>query len=209
MTLKQKLLHYFLPSILLFAALNWASTYPRVQLFYHSFFEQISLRACTAPHPEIYFKTKDTNTTTKLDELTILFNSKEYLRKLIEAAKLSGRKGAYDYKGFIIYINETYVIPLIFFVSLVALMPMQIAKKIAFLILGCILIIGFAYLTVYFKSISIIADSGVTGIDYFPKELEFYRLRSYVFSSVTTISIALLLWFPLFFTKIGFMNQTS
>jgi len=202
MSLKQKILFLFLPAFCTFILFTYLNSLPNVQKFYYPFFEKTTLTAASTGQPTIYFKIKEKATTsTDFDEITVLFNTKDHLQKLLIAERKTGKRGAYDYKGFIIEISETYVTPLIFFLSLLIVGPRNWRKKLIGCILGGIIIMVFAYVTVYFRSMSMVADSGVTGIDYHPKELEWKRLMAYLFSNVTTITVVLLTWFLFAFDR--------
>lgn len=203
MTLKRKLLRYFLPMVLTFSILSMLSTFSAVQTLYYRVFEKITLVAASKAQPEIYFKTKRGTLQTPADpnQVVLLFNSKAYLQSLLDKAENDRQKVAYPYKGFVIYITESYMTPLIFFLSLMLLSPNSWTNKLIAGLLGIGLILSFAYLSVHFKTIFLVADSGVTNTPVDTRDKQLYELLSYLFSNVTTITVAILTWILLTFNK--------
>ena len=202
------LLNRFFPAVLFFLLLSGLNTLPTVQKIYYPAFEKLTLAAASYGQSDIYFKSRlnRQGNPANSSEVIVLFNSKAYLQQLIQQEKRSGKRSAYDYKGFSVHVSETFVTSLIFFLALLLIVSADIQKKLLYFITGAFLTLGFANLTVVFKRWSLVADSGVTGIDYYPKELEFYRLLSYLFSNVTTITFVLVLWL---LTLIFFLGKKS
>ena len=191
-----------------FFVLSFVFMIPTVQNSYYSFFEKIALSAATSSNSDVYFKAKKgtEEAPNHPDKTTILFNSKSYLQALVERAKATGQQGVYDYKGFVVTITEYFITPLIFFFSLMIVTPGAIGRKLFNFLLGSLLIIGFAYLTIRFRSCFAIAESGLPGMSFSPREIKAYKLLSFALSSITTITIVLLLWVLLAFRKSDLRN---
>ena len=186
-----------------FFVLSFVFMIPAVQNSYYSFFEKMALSAATSSNSDVYFKAKKGSEAAPNhpDKTTILFNSKAYLKALVDRAKATGQTGSYDYKGFVVTISGYFITPLIFFFSLMLVTPGAIGRKLVNFILGSILIIGFAYLTVMFRSYFAVAESDLPGMSFSPREIKAYKLLSFALSSVTTITVVLLLWILLAFRK--------
>ena len=203
MNLRHILLRYFLPMVACFFILSFISLVPAIQNSYYPTFEEISLSAAESKQPDVYFKTQKgtEEAPNHPDKITLLFNSKAYLRALVDRAKATGQQGVYDYKEFVLSISEYFITPIIFFFSLLLVTPGAIGRKLLNFIIGSILIIGFAYLTVRFRSYLAVAESNLPGMSFDPREIKAYKLLSFAFSSVTTITIVLLIWILLAFRK--------
>jgi len=176
---------------------------PAVQQVYYPFFEKISLAALSNSQPKMYFKakkgTKDNPSNT--NKISLLFNSKRTLQKEINRSKATGQPGNYQYAGFVLTIDETFIAPLIFFFSLLLVTPGQWTRKLLGFIVGTALVLGFTYLTVRFKGFHNVAESGVADVAYDAYDLKYYKLLHYAFSSVTSITVVLLIWILVSFRK--------
>ena len=201
MTLKKKVFGYFLPAVLTFTGLVYLGSISSIQQLYYPFFEHLSLRAVSSNQPDIYFKTEKSNARTpnNPNQIVLQFNSKVYLKKLLKEAKITGKRGTYDYKGFVIYITDFFTTPLIFFCCLLSFTPGAWSRKLIALLTGSLIIIGFAYLTVQFRGQYMVAQSGI--LDIHEREVEWYQLLTYAFSDIATIKFALLEWILLAFQK--------
>lgn len=201
MTLKKKVFGYFLPAVLTFSVLVYLASIPAIQKSYYPAFEQFTLMAVSNSQPDIYFKTKTgtTQTPENPNQVVLLFNSKAYLKELLKEAISTGKRGSYDYKGFVIYITDFFTTPLIFFCCLLIFTPGTWSRKLISLLIGSLIILGFAYLTVQFRGLYMVAQSNV--IDMHEKDVEWYQLLTYAFSDVATITVALLTWVLLAFQK--------
>jgi len=62
---------------------------------------------------------------------------------------------------------------------------------------------GFAYLTIYFRGLYLVATSGVLG-ELDANTIKGYKLISFLFSSITTITVVLIVWILLAFRKSDF-----
>ena len=100
----------------------------------------------------------------------------------------------YNYSGFVVPLGGTFIAPLVFFISLLLVTPDKISRKIGHLIVGGLLIIGYTCITIHFQGLYMVAESGVTGINYHPSDLKVYKLLHYACSSVTSITVVLLIW---------------
>lgn len=202
MNIKPILKYYFLPLVFYFFAISLLSNIPVIQEAYYPFFEKISLLTLKKSQPSIYFKARQgteemPNSPAKL---TILFNTKTYLQKLMNEAKRTGKQGKYNYVGFVVSIDETFIAPLVFFISLLLVTPGTISRKTGNLMLGGLLIIGFTCMTVYFKALYSVAESGIITINH-PNELKLLKLLHYAFSSVTSVTVVILVWILLTLRK--------
>ncbi len=189
--------------IVCFFLLSFISLIPAVQHSYYGLFEKIALHAAETSNADIYFKTRKgtEEAPNHPDKVTLLFNTKAYLQTIIDRSKATGQQGVYDYKGVVISISEYFITPLIFFFSLLMVTPGKLTRKLLNLLLGGLLIIGFAYLTVRFRVNFGIAEAGLPGMSFGPREFKAYKLLSFALSSVTTITVVLLLWGLLAFRK--------
>ena len=201
MKLKVKLFRYFFPAVLSFFVLVGLAAIPSVQKWYCPIFKDFILVAASSGQSTIYFKIKEANKKNAgiSNNVVVLFNSKAYLQSLIEQAKATGKKGAYDYKGFEITVTDYFTTPLLFFFCLLLYTPSALHQKLLSLLMGSAAIIGFAYLTIQFKSFHMVAESGI--MDYSTNQATFYELLAYVFSNVATITVALLAWILLAFRE--------
>jgi len=186
-----------------FFVLSLLAMVPAVQNTYYSVFEKIALSSASSNHSDLYFKTKKGSEEApgNPDKVTILFNTNAYLKAIIERSRATGQQGVYDYKGFVLSISEYFITPLIFFFSLLLVTPGKIPRKLLNFLLGSLLIIGFAYLTIRFRSNFAIVEAGLPGMSFDPQEIKGHKLLSYAFSSVTTITVVLLVWILLAFRK--------
>jgi len=181
---------------------------PAVQQTYYPFFEKISLAALKNSQPNMYFKAKkgteqDPNDANKV---TLLFNSNSTLKKEMKRAKATGTQGNYKYAGFVLALDETFIAPLIFFFSLLLITPGKWSKKLLGFIIGTALVLGFTYLTVRFKGLHLVAESGVSDVAYSPNELKAAKLLHFALSSVTSITVVLLVWILVSFRKSDLKN---
>ncbi len=207
MDLKHILLRYFLPMTICFFGLSLLNLIPSVQKAYYPIFEKITLSTLTTSQPDMYFKSRPGGETDPKNhnKITVLHNTKKHLQAIIDRSRATGQQGQYDYKGFIITIDEHFITPLIFFFSLLIVTPGNWKRKLINLMIGSVLIMGFAYLTVYFKGFYMVANSGVLGV-VDANTLKGYKLISFLFSSITTITIVVLVWILLAFRKSDFKN---
>jgi len=210
MNLRHILLKYFLPMVASFFVLSFVFMIPTIQNTYHSLFAGISQSAASFNKPYLYFTTKKGSETAPEhpDKVRVLFNTNAYLQAIIDInrTKPTGQKVAYDYKGFELSISEYFITPLIFFFSLLLVTPGKIPRKMLNFLIGSLLIIGFAYLTVRFRSNYAIVEAGLPGMSFDPREIKGYKLLSYVFSSVTTVTVVLLTWILLAFRRSDLKN---
>jgi len=181
---------------------------PAVQQTYYPFFEKISLAALTNSQPSIYFKAKKgtENNSADANKVSLLFNSKKTLQQEIDRSRATGQTGNYKYAGFVLAIDETFTAPLIFFLSLLLITPGKWPRKLLGFIVGTALVLGFTYLTVRFKGLHIVAESGLAGVAYTANELKATKLLHYAFSSVTSITVVLLIWILVAFRKSDLKN---
>lgn len=207
MDLKHILLRYFLPMTICFFGLSLLNLIPSVQKAYYPVFEKFTVSTLTASQPEIYFKSKPGGETdpNNHNKITVLHNTKKHLQAIIDRSRATGQQGQYDYKGFIVTIDEHFVTPLIFFFSLLIVTPGNWKRKFFNFLIGSLLIMGFAYLTIYFRGIHMVATSGVLGaVD--PNTLKGYKVISFIFSSITTITVVFTVWVLVAFRKSDFKN---
>ena len=207
MDLKHILLRYFLPMTICFFGLSLLNLIPSIQKTYYPIFEKYTLSIATAGQPDMYFKSRPGGETdpNNYNKITVLHNTKKHLQAIIDRSRATGRQGQYDYKGFIVTIDEHFITPLIFFFSLLLVTPGNWKRKLINFLIGSVLIMGFAYLTIHFKSLHMVATSGVLGV-VDANTLKGYKLISYLFSSITTITVVLIVWILLAFRKSDFKN---
>lgn len=211
MNLRHILLRYFLPMVASFFVLSFVFMVPAIQNSYYSLFEKVSLFAASSHQPDLYFKTQKGSEEApgNPDKVTILFNTNDYLRAIIKRSRATGQQGVYDYKGFVLSISENFTTPLIFFFSLLMVTPGKLPRKLLNLLIGSLLIIAFAYLTVRVRSNFAIAEAGLPGMSFDPREVKGYKILSYAFSSVTTVTVVLVVWILLAFRKSDLKNILS
>ena len=201
MNLRRILLRFFLPMVGSFFILSLVSMLPAVQKVYYESFQDFALSAVENSDPAIHYKVKKgMEDEGAPSAVTLLFNSKQYLQALINRAKVTGQHN-YDYFGITVNINEHFITPLIFFFSLLLVSPGNWKRKLLNFFLGSLLIIGFAYLTVRFKAFYSVAEAGMPGLIYDAREIKAYKVMSFFFSSVTTITVVLLVWILSAFRK--------
>ena len=208
MNIRHIILRYFLPLIVCFFGLSLISMIPAVQKVYYPAFEKLSLAAVEKSQPGIYFKTKHWTEIEGKDpnKVNVMFNSNDYLRRLIDYYRANGIQGTYDYKAFIVSIDASFTAPLIFFFSLLLVTPSNWKRKLAALVIGSMMILIFAYFTVRFQGYYSVATSGVEGFEFSPGAVKGYKLLHFAFSSVTTITVVLLTWILVAFRKSDFKN---
>lgn len=203
MKLRKILLKYFLPFVLLFLTLSVFSLLPSVQKVYYPFFEQFTISMLNGNMEDVYFQAKPKSAKTDLDYNTVgvLFNSKSALTAIAMEARRRNIQAEYKYKGFNVTIDETFIAPLIFFVSLLLFTPGGIAKKLIAFLVGTLLILGFSYCIVYFKGLYMVNKSGVRDFLYSQNDLNFFQLAHFTFSSVTAVTVVLVVWILVAFRK--------
>lgn len=203
MNLRNLLLKKFLPFVLLFLTLSLLSMSSKLQKVYYPVFSSFASSVLNGAIADTYFKAKPKSAQTDFDYNTIgvLFQSKKTLSAVTNDAKRRNIRPKYDYQGFNLKIDETFIAPLIFFACLLIFTPGSWKHKgIAFLI-GVLLILGFAYLIVYFKGLYMVSKSGVRDLQYAANDVSFFRLLHFVFSSVTIVTVVLLTWILVAFRK--------
>ena len=207
MNLKTILLRYFLPMTVCFFGLSILNLSPAIQKTYYPFFEKFTLNTLIPSQPDIYFKIKE-GEPDNYNQIPVLYNTKKRLQAIIDRSRATGQPGEYTYKGFELPIDEFFVTPLIFFFSLLAFTPGDWKRKILNFFIGILLIMGFAYCTVYFRGLHMVAESGVLGV-LDGRTLKAYKLLSYAFSSISTITVVLLVWILLAFRKSDLQKYLS
>lgn len=203
MNLRNLLLKKFLPFVLLFLALSLLSMSSNIQKVYYPIFSSFAAASLNGAISDTYFKAKPKSAQTDFDYNTIgvLFQSKKTLTAVTNEAKRRNVQAKYDYQGFKLKIDETFIAPLIFFACLLIFTPGSWKNKgIAFLI-GALLILGFAYLIVYFKGLYMVSKSGVRDLQYAANDISFFRILHFFFSSVTIVTVVLLTWILVSFRK--------
>jgi len=138
MDIKRIILRYFLPLVVCFFGLSLLNMVPAVQQVYYPFFEKISVAALTNSQPKMHFKAKKgtKEAPNNTNKISLLFNSKKTLQKEIDRSKAEGRPGNYQYAGFVLTIDETFMAPLIFFFSLLLVTPGEWKRKLLGFIIG-------------------------------------------------------------------------
>jgi len=199
MNIKSILLRYFLPLMGCFLGLSILNTLPSVQQVYSPILEKISIDAMTRTQSDIFFKAKKEANDQLLstNQLTVYFNSKKQLQRMYDEAKVSGQTAHFNYKGFPIELDKYYITPLIFFFSLLLISPFKWFEKIASFLIGGGLLMGFAYWTVIVKGYFMIAIAGLPDMIFTTSEMKYYTLLHYLFGTVTTISLVLIMWLTL------------
>ena len=203
MNLRNLILKKFLPLVALFMTLSILSMSSAVQKVYYPIFEAFTISTLNGGLTDTYFKGKPKGANTDLDYNTVavLFQSKRVLTAITTEAKRRNLQAQYDYKGFNITIDETFVAPLLFFICLLIFTPGSWKNKGLALLFGTILIMGFAYLIVYFKGLYMVGKSGVREVSYDGNSIQFFQLLHFFFSSVTIVSVVLLTWILVAFRK--------
>ncbi len=203
MNLRNLILKKFLPLVVLFMTLSVLSLNSTIQKVYYPAFEAFTVSALNGQLTDTYFKSKPKGATTDFDYNTIgvLFQSKKVLTAITQEAKRRNLQAQYDYQGFNMTIDETFIAPLLFFTCLLIFTPGSWKNKgIAFLF-GALLILGFAYLIVYFKGLYMVSKSGVRDMIYDASSIKFFQILHFFFSSVTIVSVVLLTWVLVAFRK--------
>ncbi|MFK7982009.1 MAG: hypothetical protein AB8G86_18665 [Saprospiraceae bacterium] len=203
MNLRSLILNKFLPLVVLFMTLSILSLNSTIQKVYYPAFEAFTISALNGQITDAYFKSKPKGAATDFDYNTIgvLFQSKQVLTAITEEAKRRNLQAQYDYQGFLITIDETFIAPLLFFTCLLIFTPGSWKNKgIAFLF-GALLILGFAYLIVYFKGLYMVSKSGVRDMAYDVNSINFFKVLHFFFSSVTIVTVVLLTWILVAFRK--------
>ena len=203
MNLRSLILKKFLPLVVLFMTLSILSLNSTIQKVYYPAFEAFTVSALNNQLTDTYFKGKPKSAATDFDYNTIgvLFQSKKVLTAITQEAKRRNLQAQYDYQGFLITIDETFIAPLLFFSCLLLFTPGSWKNKGIAFILGVLLILGFAYLIVYFKGLYMVSKSGVRDMIYDANSIKFFQLLHFFFSSVTIVSVVLLTWILVAFRK--------
>jgi len=203
MNLRNLLLKKFLPFVILFLVLSLLSMSSNVQKVYYPVFSNFATSILNNAITDTYFKDKPKTVQTDFDYNTIgvLFQSKKVLTAVTNEAKQRNVQASYDYQGFKLKIDETFIAPLIFFACLLIFTPGSWKhKSIAFLV-GTLLILGFAYLIVYFKGLYMVSKSGVRDLQYATNDINFFKILHFFFSAVTIVTVVLLTWILVSFRK--------
>ena len=203
MNLKNLILKKFIPLVVLFMTLSILSMNSAIQKVYYPVFEAFTISTLNSGLTDTYFKGKPKRTNTDFDynKIGVLFQSKRVLTAITEEAKRRNLQGQYDYQGFNITIDETFIAPLLFFICLLIFTPGSWKNKGIALILGMALILGFAYLIVYFKGLYMVSKSGVRDMTYEANSIQFFQILHFFFSSVTIVIVVLLTWILVSFRK--------
>jgi len=203
MNLRNLILKKFLPLVVLFLTLSILSLNSTIQKVYYPVFEAFTVSALNGRLTDTYFKGRPKGATTDLDynNIGVLFQSKRVLTAITKEAKRQNLKAQYDYQGFQITIDETFIAPLLFFTCLLIFTPGSWQNKGLAFLLGVLLILGFAYLIVYFKGLYMVSKSGVRDLQYAANDISFFRLLHFFFSSVTIVTVVLLTWILVAFRK--------
>lgn len=203
MNLRTILLKKFLPFVLLFLTLSILSMNSKVQKTYYPAFSNFTVSILNGSITDTYFKSKPKSAQTDFDynNIGVLFQSKKVLTTITNEAKRRNVQASYNYQGFNLKIDETFIAPLIFFACLLIFTPGSWQHKgIAFLF-GMFLILGFSYLIVYFKGLYMVSKSGVRDLQYAPNDINFFKILHFFFSSVTIVSVVLITWILVSFRK--------
>ena len=203
MNLRHLILKKFLPLVVLFMTLSVLSLNSTIQKSYYAVFETFTISVLNGRLADTYFKGKPKEAATDFDYNTIgvLFQSKRVLTAITQEAKRRNLQAQYDYKGFNITIDEMFIAPLLFFTCLLIFTPGSWQNKGIAYIFGVFLIMGFAYLIVYFKGLYMVSKSGVREMIYDSNSLDFFQLLHFFFSSVTIVTVVLLTWILVAFRK--------
>lgn len=208
MNLKNLILKRFLPLVVLFMTLSILSLNSSIQKVYYPLFEAFTISTLNGGLDDTYFKGKPKGANTDFDYNTIgvLFQSKRVLTAITKEAKRRNLQAQYDYQGFNITIDETFIAPLLFFICLLIFTPGSWKNKGIALILGMALILGFAYLIIYFKGLYMVSKSGVRDVIYDGNSIKFFQLLHFFFSSVTIVTVVLFTWILVSFRKSDLAN---
>ena len=203
MNIKDLILKKFLPLVVLFMTFSVLSMNSTIQKVYYPLFEAFTISTLKGGLEDTYFKGKPKGANTDVDYNTIgvLFQSKRVLTAITREAKRRNVQARYDYQGFNITIDETFIAPLLFFICLLIFTPGSWKNKGIALILGMTLILGFAYLIVYFKGLYMVSKSGVRDMAYDANGIKLFQLFHFFFSSVTIVTVVLLTWILVAFRK--------
>ncbi|MEM6317518.1 MAG: hypothetical protein AAF960_07595 [Bacteroidota bacterium] len=212
MNLKRILLRYFLPFFLSFATLSVLSLNGSFQKVIYPFFENFAITALNNDFEDTYFKAKPKGPTTDLNynNISVLFQSKRTLTAIMEEARRTNSRASYDYLGFNITVDETFVAPLIFFLCLLLFSPGSWKNKAIAFVLGSLLILGFSYLIIHFKGLYMVSKSGVRDLAYNENDINFFQFLHFFFSGITIVTVVLLTWILVAFRKsdlVKFMEQ--
>jgi len=208
MNIRSILLRYFLPLLICFFGLSLISTIPAVQKTYYSAFEKLALSAVKTSQAGVYFKTKNWSETEMKDPnvVNVMFNSEVYLRRLMAYNKGRTTKVPYDYKAFTVSIIESFTAPLIFFFSLLLVTPSNWRRKLISFLVGSMMILIFAYLTIRFQGYYAVSTSAIEGFLFDAGAMKLYRILHFAFSPVSTITVVLFTWILVAFRKSDFEN---
>lgn len=203
MNLRQILLKKFLPFAGLFLLLSIISLSDSVQKAYYPLFENFTISSLNNALTDTYFKAKpkQANTDFDYDNIAVLFQSKRVLTSITEQAKKRNMQAQYRYKGFNLAVGETFIAPLTFFICLLIFSPGSLKNKAIALVLGTAIIMGFAYLIVYFKGLYMVSKSGVRDLTYSQNDINFFQLMHFFFGAVTIVTVVLLTWILVTFRK--------
>ncbi len=203
MNLRNILLKKFLPFVLLFFVLSLLSMSSNIQKVYYPVFTSFATSVLNNSITDTYFKDKPKTAQTDFDYNTIgvLFQSKKVLTEATNEAKRRNVKAQYNYQGFKLKIDETFIAPLIFFACLLIFTPGSWRNKSLAFLLGTLLILGFAYLIVYCKGLYMVSKSEVRDLQYAPNDINFFKILHFFFSSVTIVTVVLLTWILVSFRK--------
>lgn len=203
MSLRNLIVNKFLPLVVLFMTLSVLSLNSTIQKSYYYAFESFTIATLKGGLKDTYFKGKPKGAATDFDYNTIgvLFQSKSILSAITKEAKARNLQAQYDYQGFNLTIDETFIAPLLFFTCLLIFTPGSWKNKGVAFIFGVCLIMGFAYLIVYFKGLYMVSKSGVREMIYDSNSLKLFQLLHFFFSSVTIVTVVLLTWILVAFRK--------
>ena len=203
MDLKSLILKKFLPFVVLFMTLSVLSTNSSFQKVVYPIFNNFTIGALNNGLEDTYFKAKPKRKETDFNynNISVLFQSKRILSAIANEAKQQRKQAQYTYKGFNITVDETFVAPLIFFICLLIFTPGSLKNKGIALLFGTLLILGFAYLIVYFKGLYMVSKSGVRDLAYSTNDINFFQLLHFFFSGVTIVTVVLVTWIAVAFRK--------
>ena len=203
MNLRSLLIKKFFPFVLVFMTLSILSMNSSVQKIYYPAFKSFSVSALNGSLSDTYFKAKPKKEDTDFNynKIGVLFQSKKTLSTITKEAKKRNLQAQYSYKGFNVTIDETFIAPLLFFFSLLIFTPGKWKNKGLAALIGSLLIMGFAYLIVYFKGLFMVSKSGVRDLAYVTNDINFFQLLHFLFSPVTIVSVVLFIWILVAFRK--------
>ena len=179
-----------------------------MQQFYYPVFEKFTNSVLNNTITDTYFKGKPKGANTDYDYNTIgvLFQSKKVLKAIMAEAKRRNVQARYDYQGFTIKIDESFIAPLSFFICLLLFSPGSLKNKFFAFIIGSLLIMGFAYFIVYFKGLFMVSKSGIRDLQYTANDLNFFKFMHFFFSSVTVVTAVIVTWILVTFKKSDLNN---